>query len=441
MDKKAGATTKKNYSDFEQLKVWQDNPDLLYYLSDNHWNHHVNLLLYAYLTSRYKGNEVGVYINLALCNGEAAFKIDYNSIYGVMFNEAYCFCSYVLNTPVPETKIGFLENKAESLCPDDAKLAKPIVAYNILVMTGLILCFANEQNNNVGRFLSFLSRYNHTNYFGDEYHHFEDYIKTGVECVAGIMIDGQLRPPGKLRPGYDYKGHDEYLRKTILWYRVSVEKVEKRVEKPSNKTNEMESVLSQKINEVLNKVEEQAEMIRKLERRSYSHHQQRRSDFWAQAMKYIDTSSLNKQTINTDQQDSLLPSSSEETFSQLAPHENKQSRPRGRKPKKFEDFVHNDAPEGLIPVLEEMMNNTSGRDALAIILSIKGLYIDMPTNKSVCERFNTVRETAYGEAMARHKGTTYGKNDFSKKPDPIPETELTRIRDRINEKIKAKEGR
>ena len=226
MDKNKGVKIKKEESDFEQLKVWQNNPDLLYYLSDNHWNHQVNHLLYGYITSRYKGNEVGVYINLALCNGEDAFKIDYNQIYGVMFNEAYSFCSYVLTTPVPETKIGFLENSAESLCRE--KLAKPIVAYNILVMTGLILCFANDKNDAVGRFLNRLSGYNHSHYVGDEFHHFENYIKIGLECVAAIMIDGQIQSSGKLRPGYDYKGRDEYLRKTISCYRVSAEKLEKR---------------------------------------------------------------------------------------------------------------------------------------------------------------------------------------------------------------------
>ncbi len=257
-------------SDFEHLKVWEDNPDLKYYLSDKHWNSHVNQLLYAYLTSRYKGNEVGVYINLGLLNG-SAFKIDYNQIYGVMFNEAYSFCRYVLTTPVPETEITFLESKAESLC--SVKIAKPIIAYNILVMTGLILCFSNDQNEVVGRFLNRLSGYNHTHYFGDEFHHFENYIKIGLNVVAGIMIDGQLQHPGKLRPGYDYKGHDEYLRKTLPWYRVSAEMFEKRVEKSSSKTNEIEKIL----NEILNKVEEQTEMIRKLEPRSYSNHQQRSS--------------------------------------------------------------------------------------------------------------------------------------------------------------------
>ncbi|MBE6249409.1 MAG: hypothetical protein E7106_09195 [Prevotella sp.] len=257
-------------SDFEHLKVWEDNPDLKYYLSDKHWNSHVNQLLYAYLTSRYKGNEVGVYINLGLLNG-SAFKIDYNQIYGVMFNEAYSFCRYVLTTPVPETEITFLESKAESLC--SVKIAKPIIAYNILVMTGLILCFSNDQNEVVGRFLNRLSGYNHTHYFGDEFHHFENYIKIGLNVVAGIMIDGQLQHPGKLRPGYDYKGHDEYLRKTLPWYRVSAEMFEKRVEKSSSKTNEIEKIL----NEILNKVEEQTEMIRKLEPCSYSNHQQRSS--------------------------------------------------------------------------------------------------------------------------------------------------------------------
>ena len=162
MNKNRKTTTKKIDSDFEHLKVWQDNPDLKYYLSEKHWNYHVNQLLYAYLTSRYEGNEVGVYINLGLLNG-SAFKIDYNQSYGVMFNEAYSFCSYVLTTPVPETEITFLEGKAESLC--SVKLAKPIIAYNILVMTGLILCFSNDQNETVGRFLRRLSGYHHHFYY------------------------------------------------------------------------------------------------------------------------------------------------------------------------------------------------------------------------------------------------------------------------------------
>lgn len=228
-----GNASQKMDSDFDHLKTWEDNPDLKYYLSKNHWNHHVNELLYAYLTSRYKGNEVGVYINMVFLNG-SAYKINYNQIYGVMFNEAYNFCSYILTTNVPETEITYLETKAESLCP--VELAKPIIAYNILVMTGFILCCAYDQNDAVGRFLCRLSIYNHTHYFGDKFHHFEDYIKIGYECVAAIMIDGQIQTPGKLRPGYDYKGRDEYLRKTIPWYRISAEKFEKRLKESEEGT-------------------------------------------------------------------------------------------------------------------------------------------------------------------------------------------------------------
>ena len=214
-------------SDFEHLKDWQDNPNLDDYLSGTHWNQHVNLLIYNYLKARYHGNEVGVYINMALLNGENAFNIDYNQIYGVMFNEAYSFCSYVLNDPVPQTKIAYLEKKAEELCHIQA--AAPIISYNILVMVSYILCFANDHNDAVGRFLQSISFYNNSHVFGDEFHHFENYIKIGLRTVAAIIIDSRLQPPGKLRPGYDYKSKDEYLRKTLPLYREFAEELEKNV--------------------------------------------------------------------------------------------------------------------------------------------------------------------------------------------------------------------
>lgn len=220
-------------SDFDHLKNWKDNPNLDYYMSNKHWNYHVNQLLYTYLKVRYSGNEVGVYINLALLNGLDSTKQDYNQIYGVMFNEAYRFCSYVLNTPVPETKIKKMEKEAAGLC--HVELAAPIISYNILVMTGLLLSYANDRKDAVGRFLNYLSIHNSSHFFGDRFHHFEDYIKIGLEGVAAIMIDSRLQPPGKLRPGYDYKTQDEYLRKTIPCYRASAEKLEKRVEEASKK--------------------------------------------------------------------------------------------------------------------------------------------------------------------------------------------------------------
>ncbi len=212
-------------SDYEHLKAWQNKPDLDYYLSDEHWNYRVNLLIYDYLKNRYEGNEVGVFINLGL-NSSEAFKIDYEKgCYGVMFNEAYYFCSFVLTTPVPQTKITFLEGEAETLC--HVELAKPIIAYHILVMTGFILCLSNVQNDAVGRFLKTLSSYNHTHYFGFEFQHFENYIKIGLNCVAAIMRDGLLQPPGKLQPEYDYMGRDRYLRNTIPWYRIYAEAIDK----------------------------------------------------------------------------------------------------------------------------------------------------------------------------------------------------------------------
>lgn len=360
---------KKYDSDFDHLKVWEDNPKLEYYLSEGHWNHHVNQLLYAYLTSRYKGNEVGVYINLALGKGENAFKIDYNQIYGVMFNEAYCFCHYVLTTPVPETNIGFLENKAESLCPDDAKLAKPIIAYNILVMTGLILCFANDKNNAVGRFLNRLSNYNHTHYFGDEFHHFEDYIKIGLNCVAGIMIDGQIHSPGKLRSGYDYKGQDEYLRKTLPWYRVSVEMFEKRVEKSNCKTNEIEKIL----NEILCKVEEQTEMIRNLEPR------------------FIDTS-FSKQTESADLSERSKP---------------------GAKVTKFADYVIDKAEtDKVICIIKQKINKSDAKQtALVIIGGIEAGKIRRDVTAPCIEREFGVSGIAVKPHLTKYRAYKNGQNN------------------------------
>ena len=61
MDKKKG-TTKKIDSDFEHLKDWKDNPDLDYYLSEEHWNCHVNTLLYNNLLVFHE-KELGAFLN------------------------------------------------------------------------------------------------------------------------------------------------------------------------------------------------------------------------------------------------------------------------------------------------------------------------------------------------------------------------------------------
>lgn len=292
MDKEKEVLTRNTDSDYERLKVWKDNPKLDDYLSEKHWNHQVNELLYAYLKSRYSGNEVGVYINMGLLSYQEGQ--DYNQIYGVMFNEAYCFCSYVLTTPVPYTKIAFLERKAKTLCSIES--AAPLISYNILVMTGLILCFANDHNDDVGRFLNYLSIHNSTHCFSDKFHHFEDYCKIGLICVAGIMADGQLQPPGKLRPGYDYKSRDEYLRKTIIEYKCIAEEMEKNRKETNTRKQEEKMAMDDKFNDILNKLAEQTEIIRRIEHHSnVAHHQQRRSDSWESIMRYVDFSSLSKQ--------------------------------------------------------------------------------------------------------------------------------------------------
>lgn len=148
-----------------------------------------------------------------------------------------------------------------------------------------------------------------------------------------------------------------------------------------------------------------------------------------------DADAHKRQMDAANHKEALPPSNNGGVSTPPAPHENKQPRQRGRKSKTFEDFIHDDAPKELLLVLEEMMEGASGRKALTIILSITDVYIDKPTNKSVCDRFNTVGETAYGEAVARHNGTTYGKNDFSNNPNPISETELTSMRDKIIKRI------
>lgn len=63
MNKKKSATAKKGISDFEHLKVWQDNSDLDYYLSEDHWNFHVNQTLYNNLLVFHGGKEVGAFLD------------------------------------------------------------------------------------------------------------------------------------------------------------------------------------------------------------------------------------------------------------------------------------------------------------------------------------------------------------------------------------------
>jgi hypothetical protein len=406
MDKEKEVLTRNTDSDYERLKVWKDNPKLDDYLSEKHWNHQVNELLYAYLKSRYSGNEVGVYINMGLLSYQEGQ--DYNQIYGVMFNEAYCFCSYVLTTPVPYTKIAFLERKAKTLCSIES--AAPLISYNILVMTGLILCFANDHNDDVGRFLNYLSIHNSTHCFGDKFHHFEDYCKIGLICVAGIMADGQLQPPGKLRPGYDYKSRDEYLRKTIIEYKCIAEEMEKNRKETNTRKQEEKMAMDDKFNDILNKLAEQTEIIRRIEHHSNAaHHQQRRSDSWESIMRYVDVP-ISIPNRNED-----------ETGNKMI----------GAPKKPFKNFVVGKDEEEKNKVMEIIRNNIISNDAkqsaLLICAAIEAGKLLCHVSAPSIKREYDVNANSIKPYLTKFKSAKEGKN-----PPPFTETELAPYKSLFN---------
>jgi len=406
MDKEKEVLTRNTDSDYERLKVWKDNPKLDDYLSEKHWNHQVNELLYAYLKSRYSGNEVGVYINMGLLSYQEGQ--DYNQIYGVMFNEAYCFCSYVLTTPVPYTKIAFLERKAKTLCSIES--AAPLISYNILVMTGLILCFANDHNDDVGRFLNYLSIHNSTHCFGDKFHHFEDYCKIGLICVAGIMADGQLQPPGKLRPGYNYKSRDEYLRKTIIKYKCIAEEMEKNRKDANTRKQEEKQAMDDKFNDILNKLAEQTEIIRRIEHHSNAaHHQQRRSDSWESIMRYVDVP-ISIPNRNED-----------ETGNKMI----------GAPKKPFKNFVVGKDEEEKNKVMEIIRNNIISNDAkqsaLLICAAIEAGKLLCHVSAPSIKREYDVNANSIKPYLTKFKSAKEGKN-----PPPFTETELAPYKSLFN---------
>ena len=406
MDKEKEVLTRNTDSDYERLKVWKDNPKLDDYLSEKHWNHQVNELLYAYLKSRYSGNEVGVYINMGLLSYQEGQ--DYNQIYGVMFNEAYCFCSYVLTTPVPYTKIAFLERKAKTLCSIES--AAPLISYNILVMTGLILCFANDHNDDVGRFLNYLSIHNSTHCFGDKFHHFEDYCKIGLICVAGIMADGQLQPPGKLRPGYNYKSRDEYLRKTIIKYKCIAEEMEKNRKDANTRKQEEKQAMDDKFNDILNKLAEQTEIIRRIEYHSNAaHHQQRRSDSWESIMRYVDV------PIS-------IPNRNEDETG---------NKKIGAPKKPFKNFVVGKDEEEKNKVMEIIRNNIISNDAkqsaLLICAAIEAGKLLCHVSAPSIKREYDVNANSIKPYLTKFKSAKEGKN-----PPPFTETELAPYKSLFN---------
>ena len=226
MDKNKRASTKNTYSDFEHLKVWLDNPTLDYYLSDNHWNFHVNIALHRLISQFYDNIGVYEYLRRQLTNNRDSF-------YGIMLNEAYRLCQIVITSAVPDAKVAMLFVEAETLLfrnweiptghrPPQANFFDKILSYHILGMVNTILSLANDQKDSIDRFLYNLSLYNDEGgiCYG-KHQSFKTYYNQYERSVIVCLIFSSA-----LRPGYRYEERDEHLRKTIVWYKILAEELE-----------------------------------------------------------------------------------------------------------------------------------------------------------------------------------------------------------------------
>ena len=235
-------TSLNNDSDFEHLKVWQDIPDLDYYLSEQNWNFHVNQMLHKSILVFYEGQELGAFLEVSHDTFGQPIK-DYTHKYGRLFNEAYRLCRMVLTSPVPETKIAqfamqaatwkFRNMKDENgktyhLIPNVTDL---IESYHILGMVNTILIFANDQTESVDRFLVALSVYKDEGLpFKGYIHCFDIYNEVYKAFILTTIVDGTY-----LRPGYDYKAKDEYLRKNLPWYNSLAKELDKKMKEAEAK--------------------------------------------------------------------------------------------------------------------------------------------------------------------------------------------------------------
>lgn len=234
-----------NISDFEHLKAWQNNPDLDYYLSEGHWNFHVNQLLYKNLLVYHGDKEVGAFLDISRDSFTHPIN-DYSFLYGEMFNEAYRLCYCILSSPVPETKVAFFANQAATWKFRNLKdeQGKPIMlapnvidlieSYHILGMTAAFLSFANDQKDTIDRFLLVLSVYKDKGLpFMGFIHCFESYNEVYRAFIATTMISCS-----GLRPDYNYKRRDEHLRHIIPLYKNFAEELENNLSEANNNTDE-----------------------------------------------------------------------------------------------------------------------------------------------------------------------------------------------------------
>ena len=255
-----GNTTNTSNSDFENIKAWENNTNLDYYLSEEHWNFHVNQMLYKNLLVFHEGKEVGAFLDVKGPDFGNPIK-DYTSLYGNMFNEAYSLCKSILTIPVPETKVAQFANQSATWKFRNLKdkKGKPIKfeiapnvtdlieSYHILGMVNAILCFANDQSASVDRFMIALSVYKDKGLpFCGNIHCFEPYNEVYQKFIFATVVDGSY-----LRSGFDYKKRDEYLRENLPWYNNIAKEYEKNAKEvkeestqgDANRTNMTESVI------------------------------------------------------------------------------------------------------------------------------------------------------------------------------------------------------
>ncbi len=230
-DFKPIGTTCMNTSDYEHLKDYHDNDDLDYYLSEDHWNFHVNTILYKNLLVFHDGYELGAFLDVKGNYVTQPIK-DYTLLYGRLINEAYRLCNNVLSTPVPETKVARFAKQAATwkfrdLNDQDGnplKIVPSVIelieSYHILGMANAILTLSNDQNDSVNRFLIALSVYKDSGlFFRGNIHCFQPYNELYEAFIYATIVDGSY-----LRPGYDNKKRNEYLRNNIPWYENIVAK-------------------------------------------------------------------------------------------------------------------------------------------------------------------------------------------------------------------------
>ena len=99
--------------------------------------------------------------------------------------------------------------------------------------------------------------------------------------------------------------------------------------------------------------------------------------------------------------------------------------------KPFEDYIKSDAPKNLLPVLEDVLNEKKGKDAARIIIAITGIWINEPPTESVCEKFPSVKHSAFNRAKNQH----FGLNGFVGKAKPFSKEELEDTQTQIRKKL------